>query len=55
MGRQYKRVHGLGIVVLIAKPEDRRIEYEVKWLKSDERMRFNEEDLIIISDVDRQT
>ena len=55
MGRQYKRVHGVGIVVLIAKPEDRRIEYEVKWLKSDERMRFNEEDLIIISDVDRQT
>ena len=55
IGRQHKRVHGLGIVVLVAKPVDRRIEYEVKWLKSEERMRFNEEDLIIISDVDRQT
>ena len=54
MGRQYKRVHGVGIVTLIDKPENRRIEYEVKWLKSEERMRFNEEDLIIISDVDRQ-
>jgi hypothetical protein len=55
MGRSYKRVHGVGIVTKIEKPKDRRIEYEVKWLKSDERMRFNEEDLIIISDVDRQT
>ena len=55
MGRQYKTAPGLGIVVLVAKPVDRRIEYEVKWLKSEERMRFNEEDLIIISDVDRQT
>jgi len=53
MGRQYKRVHGVGIVTLIDKPENRRIEYEVKWLKSDERMRFNEEDLIVLSDVDR--
>ena len=53
MGRQYKRVHGVGIVTHIHKPPDRRIEYEVKWLKSDERMRFNEEDLIVLSDVDR--
>jgi hypothetical protein len=53
MGRQYKRVHGVGIVTLIDKPADRRIEYEVKWLKSEERMRFNEEDLIVLSDVDR--
>jgi hypothetical protein len=55
IGRDVMSTHGVGIVVLIAKPVDRRIEYEVKWLKSDERMRFNEEDLIIISDVDRQT
>jgi hypothetical protein len=53
MGRQYKRVHGVGIVTHVYSPPERRIEYEVKWLKSDERMRFNEEDLIVLSDVDR--
>ena len=53
LGRAYKRVHGGGIVTKIEKPPDRRLEYEVKWLKSEERMRFNEEDLIVLSDVDR--
>ena len=53
LGRAFKRAHGVGIVTLIDKPPDRRIEYEVKWLKSNERMRFNEEDLIVLSDVDR--
>jgi len=53
MGRTFKRTHGVGIVTKIEKPHDRRIEYEVKWLKSEERMRFNEEDLIVVSDVDR--
>ena len=52
MGRQYTRVHGLGLVTQIHKPEQQRKLYEVKWLKSDERMRFHEEDLIIVSDVD---
>lgn len=55
MGRQYKRVHGVGIVTGVHKPVQQRKLYEVKWLKSEERMRFHEEDLIIISDVDRQT
>ena len=53
LGRAYTRTHGVGIVTVIHQPQDRRIEYEVKWLKSQERMRFNEEDLIIVSDVDR--
>jgi hypothetical protein len=53
MGIVYKRVHGVGIVTKIEKPPNRRIEYEVKWLKSEERMRFNEEDLIVLSNVDR--
>ena len=53
MGIQYTRVHGVGIVTQIHKPEDQRKLYEVKWLKSEERMRFHEEDLIIVSDVDR--
>ena len=52
LGRAFKRTHGVGIVTMIDKPEDRRMEYEVKWLKSEERMRFNEEDLIVVSDVD---
>jgi len=53
MGRQYERVHGVGIVTSIHNPEQQRKLYEVKWLKSEERMRFHEEDLIIVSDVDR--
>jgi len=53
MGRTYTKVHGVGIVTNIHKPEQARKLYEVKWLKSEERMRFHEEDLIIVSDVDR--
>jgi hypothetical protein len=53
LGRAFKRTHGVGIVTKIEKPPERRIEYEVKWLKSEEHMRFNEEDLIVLSDVDR--
>jgi hypothetical protein len=53
IGRVFKRTHGVGIVTKVEQPPQRRIEYEVKWLKSEERMRFNEEDLIIVSDVDR--
>ena len=52
LGRAFKRTHGVGIVTKIENPALRRIEYEVKWLKSEERMRFNEEDLIVVSDVD---
>ena len=52
IGRAFKRTHGVGIVTMVEHPPQRRIEYEVKWLKSEERMRFNEEDLIIVSDVD---
>ena len=54
LGRAFKRTHGVGIVTQIkAAIQGRRIEYEVKWLKSEERMRFNEEDLIVVSNVDR--
>ena len=52
LGRAFKSTHGVGIVTKVDNPADRRIEYEVKWLKSEERMRFNEEDLIVVSDVD---
>jgi hypothetical protein len=51
IGRAYRRTHGAGIVTSISDPAGRRREYEVKWLKSQERMKFNEEDLIIVSPV----
>jgi hypothetical protein len=35
------QVHGVGIVTGIHKPEQQRKLYEVKWLKSEERMRFS--------------
>ncbi len=53
LGRPFKNHHGIGVVNAIHKPPDKRIQYEVKWLRSEERMRFHEEDLIIVSDVDR--
>ena len=62
LGRVFKRSHGVGLVVKITKPDglvvkitkpdDRRVRYQVKWLKSDERMDFHEEDLIVVSNVD---
>ena len=35
LGRAFKRQHGVGLVVNIVKPENRRIRYQVKWLKTD--------------------
>ena len=52
LGRAFKRQHGVGLVVNIVKPENLRIRYQVKWLKTDERMDFHEEDLIVVSNVD---
>tara|TARA_R100001510_G_C7587540_1_gene158326 strand:+ start:651 stop:866 length:216 start_codon:yes stop_codon:yes gene_type:complete len=52
LGRAFKRMHGVGLVVNIVKPAERRVRYQVKWLKTDERMDFHEEDLIVVSNVD---
>jgi hypothetical protein len=52
LGRAFKRTHGVGLVIKIEKPDNRRIRYQVKWLKTDERMGFHEEDLIVVSNVD---
>jgi hypothetical protein len=49
IGRAYSRTHGAGIITSTDNPDGGRREYEVKWLKSEERMRFNSEDLIVIS------
>ena len=54
MPTKYLAKHGLGIIVKKhQRKTTRAYHYEVKWLKSDEHMRFFKEDLIIVSDVDR--
>ena len=54
MPRKYFARHGVGMIV---KKHQQRAgtayHYEVKWLKSQEHMRFFKEDLIIVSNVDR--
>ena len=53
MPRKYLVKHGIGMVVKKhRKSGDKPYHYEVKWLKSDEHMRFFKEDLIIVSNVD---
>ena len=52
LGRPFKGHHGVGVVNEILKPLNARVQYRVKWLKSDELMTFQEEDLLIISNVD---
>jgi hypothetical protein len=52
MPRKFFKKHGPGMIVKRhIHQESRTVHYEVKWLKSDERMRFLKEDLIIISNV----
>ena len=52
LGRPFKDFHGVGVVNAIHKRVGKRIQYEIKWLKSSESMLFHEEDLMIISNVD---
>ena len=52
LGRPFKVHHGVGVVNSILEHADRRRQYQVKWLKSDELMTFHEEDLLIVSNVD---
>ena len=54
MPRKFFRHHGVGIVVKKHKTQKDTpvIQYEIKWLKSDEHMRFFREDIIVISNVD---
>lgn len=51
LGRPFKNHHGVGVVQAINKPPNKRVQYQIKWLKSDEIMAFHEEDLLIISDL----
>ena len=55
MPRKFFRHHGVGIIVKKHKTQKDTpvIQYEIKWLKSEEHMRFFKEDLIIVSNVDR--
>jgi hypothetical protein len=53
MPTNFFRKHGVGMVIdKKVHPSTRVANYEVKWLKSEERMRFFKEDLIIVSNVD---
>ena len=51
LARPFSNHHGVGVVNRIHQPVGKRIQYHVKWLKSDELMAFHEEDLLIISNV----
>jgi hypothetical protein len=53
MPRKYLAKHGAGIVVKkLRNAPDAPYHYEIRWLKSQEHMRFFKEDLIILSNVD---
>jgi hypothetical protein len=53
MPTQFFRKHGLGMVIdKSIHPQGRVTNYEIRWLKTDERMRFFAEDLIVVSAVD---
>ena len=53
MPHKFYRTHGVGIIVNKHVNDSTRVaQYEVKWLKSEERMRFFREDLIVVSNVD---
>ena len=54
MPTKFMSKHGVGIIVKKhIRGIDRGCQYEVKWLRSEEHMRFFKEDLIIVSNVDR--
>ena len=54
MPANFMRKHGIGMIVeKSVHAQTRVINYKVKWLKSEEYMRFFKEDLIIVSNVDR--
>ena len=55
MPRRFFQKHGVGIIVKKHRAENTKIwHYEIKWLKSEEHMRFFKDDIMVISDVDRQ-
>ena len=51
--RKFLRKHGPGIIVKkLRASADRPFHYEIKWLKSEEHMRFFKDDIIVLSNVD---
>ena len=53
MPTRFYSQHGVGLITKKdVNVNTRVIQYEIKWLKSEERMRFFKEDLIIVSNVD---
>ena len=51
---RFREKHGVGMIVKkhMISEKSRAIQYEIKWLKSEEHMRFFKDDIFIISDVD---
>jgi hypothetical protein len=53
MPRKFLKKHGPGLVVKKhRKGANTPFHYEIKWLKSDEHMRFFKDDIIVLSNVD---
>ena len=53
MPRKFFKKHGPGLIVKkYRKDTEVPFHYEIKWLKSDEHMRFFKEDIIVLSNVD---
>ena len=50
---RFRRRHGVGLIVAKHRAEFSTIfHYEIKWLKSDQHMRFFKDDITILSYVD---
>ena len=53
MPRKFLKKHGPGLIVKKhRKARDLPYHYEIKWLKSEEHMRFFKDDIIVLSNVD---
>ena len=54
MPRRFFNKHGVGLIVKKHRAKDVTVwHYEIKWLKSEEHMRFFKDDILVISNVDR--
>jgi len=51
--RRFRIKHGVGLIVKKHRNESSRVtHYEIKWLKSEQHMRFFKDDITILSHVD---
>ena len=53
MPRKFLKKHGPGLIVKkYRKGAEAPYHYEIRWLKSDEHMKFFKDDIIVLSNVD---